>query len=207
VSFNLVRTGGTWLRDPRELPRFAVPSANVFRSYSASTQSASSTGFFSGNVAAVDRIPGSVVTNSVFATGVFKTLASYTGSGLLANIVGPNVGNPTVYTWRITVDGVAYSFSTSTYAVHDRIVLGWGLPIDAYHASTNYGFQHEADSPDGSTAALNAAAGFVLLGPQDPRIPQLLKFDTSILVELSLAGYQNQGDPGNRTAVVMTTQS
>lgn len=205
MSFNMFPSRGPWIGDPRRLPRVNAEAADIVRSYSAAVADSSSSTFFTGALGSIDRIPGSATTNTAFTADTYKTLLSYTGSGLLCNIVSAAAAAADTFTFRVTLDGVAYTFTAVGGSNTERIVIGWGMPQDAYHAGTIYGFQNAAASTDGFTAKNNSSHDFVLLGPQDPRIPFLVAFERSILVEAKILGGSSANGltEGHRAGVVM----
>lgn len=210
MSFNLVGGRiGAHVRDPAFMPRwYLTNSTYVIRSYSASTVDMTNALFWTGGVASVDRIPGTVYTTSSFTAGTWKTIASVTGSGLISDVIGPNHqggGGPAGSTeFRFTLDGVLYSTISITHtAVAQRSMLGFGLPLDAYHAASQYGFQ-AVSTVTGYAVEINSAGGYVLLGPLDPRLPTLLYFASSLLVEIRTVGQNSAGSlPGDYSGVVM----
>ena len=209
MSFNLLRSGGPFISDPRKPPRFSIESQYIIRSFSASTESAANAGFFTGVVGSMDRIPGSAAANTAYSADTYQTLLSYTGSGALSNIVsGIAQSAGATHTFRVTIDGVAYTFTARTTAADtDRAVIGWALPVSAYTGAgtSHYSFQHASASVDGFTAVLpsSAAGAIYLLGPQDPRIPFLVGFERSILVEAKMSSSPSGASNSNRAVVVV----
>ena len=185
-----MRDGGPFLRDPRYLPRF-YGAANVFyRSYNAATVASSTTGFFTGDLGAVDRIPGTVYITGNWSGDVYRTVANISsGSGAISHLIGPAGGSAGTTTFRVTVDGVEYTFTGTFQADIERSVVGYGVPLAAYTAATTYGLRSGAASPDGFSMNIDATGGFVLLGPNDARVSpgQLLLFKSSLLVEMKIS--------------------
>lgn len=171
------------LVDPRELERFSVVAANVYRA--TATESASTaSAFFTGGVDAIDRIPGAADVDSNFTTS-YKTLLSYTGSGFLTNIVGPTLATAAdTVTFEITIDGgTAVEVVLTAQANTSRCILG---PIkkegDVTTAVVYKGIEATGVASDSKT--LYAAGNQTIVSPsdliRDGFIP--LRFNTSILV-------------------------
>lgn len=190
MSFNLMRDGGPYLRDPRYMPRFYGDTGVIYRSYNAATVASSASAFWTGGVGAIDRVPGSVYITGAWSADTYRTVASVSsGSGIVSHMIGPATSSAQTVTYRVTVDGVEYTFTAATTADAERAVIGWGVPLAAYTAATTYGLQSGAASPDGFTQNINST-GLVLLGPNDARVSpgQLLLFKTSLLVEIKISG-------------------
>lgn len=211
MSFDLVRRDfGTYVRSPLFMPKWYGTSTLIMRSYSASTVDASAGAFWTGGVASINRIPGSVYVNPSWNTS-WATIASVTGSGLVSDIIPPgNVGGGSINQpeVRITVDGVLYptiSFDLTTTG--QRGWLGWGLPIDAYHSGNPYVFQHDGAATAQFAAQVNSTSKYQVVGPQDPRIPGLLYFASSLLVEARMATNTGGGGMQDYAGVVMRRMS
>lgn len=180
-----------FLIDPRLMPRWCLPGGDIIRSYSAATVASSVTGFFTGAVGSIDRIPGSVYITGAWSADTYRTVASISsGSGLVSAMFGPATSFAQTTTFRVTVDGIAYTFTAGTTADSERNIVGWGLPFTAYTAAGPYGFQYGAASPDGFTALPNTTSKFMVLEPGDPRLSagNLLLFKRSLLVEVKISG-------------------
>lgn len=193
-------------RTPLAMPRWYGPTTSLIRAYNASTVVSSSSAFFTAGVGSIDRIPGTVYTTSAFTSTVWKTVASVTtGSGLISDIIGPkNAGGGATATleFRITIDGVAYTMPIALPLLNLRGWLGWGLPTDAYHAASQYVFQHDAAATVDFAANINTSSIYYLMGPQDPRV-QCLYFASSLLVEMRTIGNSSGGGVNDYAAVVM----
>ena len=198
-----------YFRDPSFLPRWYGANTLLIRSWNALTVNSSSTQFFTGAVGSIDRIPGTQYTSTGFTDSVWKTVASVSGgSGLISDIVGPqNAGGGAAADceFRFTVDDVLYpTILVDLTSTNQRAWLGWGLPLNAYHAASQYIFQHDGIyTLSGYAAQVNAAASYLLMGPQDPRIPGLVMFSRNLLVEMRTVGNSSSGAAGDYAAVVM----
>ena len=203
--------GFPYTRDPAHMPRWYGLGSLLIRSYSASAIDSLSSTFYTSHVAAVDRIPGTQLTSSSFTAGTWNTIASVSaGSGVISDVIGPQHqggGGPAGSTeFRFTIDGTLYPVIAITHAViAERSWLGWPLPTDAYHAGGSpYAFQHGATHATGYAARINSSSAYLLMGPQDPRIPDMLYFSSSLLVEIRTVSQNSNGSlPGDYAAVVM----
>jgi hypothetical protein len=210
VSFSMFRPTGPFLTDPRQWPRYSIAQSSIIRSYSATTATANISTFWTGAVGSVDRIPGTQIFNTSVGSNTYGTIATVaSGSGLISNIISGVSNGAAVITFRITIDGVQHTIACDTVVDGGNgapAILGPALPIDAYHAGSQYGYQHDATSTDGFTASVATAASLILLGPQDPRMwPMLLRFERSLLVEYKCStGNSASGNVlPNRAGVLM----
>jgi hypothetical protein len=207
----MFRAPGPFIRDPRMLPRFTNDAQYILRSVSGTAIGSDNATFFTSGTAALDRIPGSGVTNNAYSANTYQTVLSYAGMGILSNIVTAiGSASPTMHTLRVTIDGVAYELTgRSTTADTHRVVFGWALPtLATYHGagSGHYAFGHPAASGDGFTADLSygsAGGAIYLLGPQDPRIPYNVLFERSILVEAKMSASSSGAANANRSAAII----
>ena len=110
------------------------------------------------------------------------------------NLFSCGVSASQLFTYRITVDGVMYEVPITVNAAGERGVLGFLMPVDAFHATANYAHDFRGTSADGLTSLISAG---VALGANDPRVPIMLRFESSLLVEgkvQAAAGGTTAGD-------------
>ena len=206
---SLLTTTKPHVKDIGFMPRWQGTASLLVRNWNAASVGATGATFWTGGVGSLDRIPGTVMTSSAFTAGTWKTIASVTGSGAISDIIGPvhqGGGGPAGSTeFRATIDGVVNPVvAISHTAIAERAWIGWALPLDAYHTGNAYTFQHDATHNTGYAAKINASCAYYLMGPQDPRIPILVYFATSLLVEIRTVSQNSAGStPGDYAAVVM----
>lgn len=185
--------GSRWITDPRHMPLAAFATAEINLKNSIGTALLSNAAGFYTNLAY--RGASSAIT--VAATLV--TVVNITsGSGFLCNLVGPTHSAPATPTFVITVDGVAYTITTSsTLTTGKRLVLGpvsYGTPTTAALASaTLVDHLHDANcaADAGFSAAMTggvAVAGGTcgLMTPEaliNFNLP-VLRFEQSLKVEM-----------------------
>lgn len=191
MSFDLIRRGGPFLDSPVKLPRWQGNPGWFFRNHAPGTSvTSATTGFFSGGAVSIDRTPGSAEIHpswTVWSGGVYNTIASISsGSGVLSHIFAPCMVSAGTVTYRVTIDGVVHTFTSTTGTADYRSVVGFLIPTDAYHSPENYAFQASGVSGDGFSMAL-ASSGASVPGPNDARNPFLVYFGRSLLVEASLS--------------------
>lgn len=185
MSFNLIRSaGGSFVTDPRLLPRYSIPITGLYRSTATGVQNSDSATFFAGAANSINREAGSFQANpswTVWAANTYRTMHSIaSGGGFVANLFSPDVSAAQLFTFRITVDGTQYEVPIAVQAAGYRAVLGYLMPLDAFHAAANYGHDFSGMSDDGLTSKLSAG---VALGANDPRMTIMLRFESSLLVE------------------------
>lgn len=191
MSFDMIRKSGPYLDSPVKLPRWQGNPSWFLRNHApGAAVTSAATGFFSGSVVSIDRTPGSAEIHPswvVWNGGAYNTIASIpSGSGVLSHIFAPCMVNAGTVTYRVTIDGVVYTFTSATGTADYRSVVGFLLPTDAYHSPENYVFQASGVSVDGVSMALGSA-GASVPGPNDARTPFLVYFGRSLLVEASLS--------------------
>lgn len=199
MSFDLIRrANGPFVSDPRLLPRYSIALTALYRSTATGVQNSDSGTFFQGAAYAINREAGSFSSNPSWATwapNTYRTLHSVpSGSGYVVNLFSCGVSTSQLFTYRITVDGVTYEVPITVNAAGERGVLGFLMPVDAFHTTTNYAHDFRGVSSDGITSLISAG---VALGANDPRVPIMLRFENSLLVEgkvQTAAGGTTAGD-------------
>lgn len=206
MSFDLIRADGGYLRDPRRMPRFYGADGVFYRSYNATAVASSATTFWTADPGSIDRVSGSVFVTGAWTADVFRTVASISsGSGAVSHIIGPAAVNNNTTTYRVTVDGIVYTFTIPAVTSGDRTLAGWGVPLAAYTAATTYGLRSGATSSDGFSQQIDSTGGLILPNPNDARVNpgNLLLFKSSLLVEIAHASNIASAAPGSYAGVLM----
>lgn len=175
--------------DPGFLQAWQVGNTSLYNDMSGSAASAS--GFWSN----VDDSGTSL--NSNWTADVYKTLVDISSQrGLLAHIYGPvPPANPTVTTFRVTVDGTAYTFAFSTTSTSERVCLisaARFLPsmTTSRSGDTNYHAPvTEYNSNELTRYGVNLKTP--LWGTADADTIPMLYFSDSLKVEMKLDGNQS----------------
>lgn len=207
MSFNLnSRATGNLVRDPRLLPRSAIPSTpGSIRTWNAATVLDNSTDFFTAASGSIDRMgPSAYLAATGWSAGVSQTVVNVTsGGGILTQVFGPETNSSgTVTTFVITVDGIVYTFTGKGTAARQRICLGGYLMENFYTGGSASAGKilnmstFLATSADGRTVSLDATQGRRLLfSPHEALSMGMMGvvFDTSLKVEIRLDINSNNG--------------
>lgn len=215
MSFNMFRQSGPYLTDPRQLPRFSA-NAESHMSFINGSGAQNFMGISSNgpNVLAAASA-GSVRLDSDWSADTYKTVTSIAdGAGVIAGFLGPmnQSGNTTdVVTWRVTLDGAVYEFSTRAHigwngSFGSREYVGWVFGNnfsdgDAADHNRPWGLTQASASLDGTTFYVGSP-GFILPAPHDPRIPVLVEFRHSLHVEAKANVAIGSGGANARDCVV-----
>lgn len=150
VASNGSSSGGTstggltsrYCKDPRELPIFAIPEAQLLLKTGQGgsiTCSAANSATFFGAMA----FRGATV--SIASANTYVTCANLLGRGRLYNVVAPtHDGGAHTPTIRLTIDGVTYTLApTTTLNAAQRLILGPATP--GVPVVSNSGTYQQAD--------------------------------------------------------------
>lgn len=198
--------GGVNFTDPRKFDRNLCLASGLRIFNSAVSGSAASTaGFFTNGIL------GGVDDDTNWSADTYKTLLNVSsGAGQLGALVGPAslAGTPTT-TWRITVDGTAYTVAVVHSTTAERAVLGAVFQDGGTGGFYNTAFwpyrAPDSVSSDKTTQRYGTALGLVL--PQWSTIRVLnipvLEYKTSLLVECKTSEANSTTANQERRALVM----
>lgn len=211
MSFNLIRSGGPFIRDPRLMPRMSVPAGNLVRTWYNSSIASDANGFWTGAVGAIDRAASTIQNETDWVNDTYKTIVGpINGPGLVSAVVGPIANTSGVaFTVRFTIDGVSYEVR-ATSAESARCLIGCALPTNFFGGGSSTAgqavnlFSHDGVAVDGKTSWI--ADNVLLLGPQEAfamGMP-LLHFSSNLMVEVKLGeSHVGEGSTYRKCAVLM----
>lgn len=129
-------------------------------------------------------------TNTDFSADTYKTIVSTTGAGYVSAIIGPSMtNNSDTTTFRITVDGTAYTITVDAYNAGDRAALGFVAGGGYYTTADQWNSPYDfgADTGDLGILRLGSTSGLSQFWP----VPHLLvngagmlAYSRSLVVEI-----------------------
>ena len=198
-----------YLRDPRRLPAMNFVSHNLTRPYAGATVNPSSTTFFTGDQGSIDRMSGGFFTSSAWTSDTWKTVASHTGAGTITGLLGPAASANWAFGFRVTLDGVMYTFVHNATTNGRRVYCGFLYPMKAYYTATtpvNYEFDSTLtpQATGFATAPTNTTDSLVVPSPNDIRMHSSCQvlYTKEMLVEMRIVSNNGQGSIGDYAAVI-----
>ncbi|TAL00632.1 MAG: hypothetical protein EPO08_13005 [Rhodospirillaceae bacterium] len=173
-----------YLRDPKVLPLYDVPSANL--KINSLTAGAALSNFWGGS-GGIAQIGDYQTADPSTAT---RTIVNVSGRGRLTGLIG-GTSNAGSTTWTITIDGTVYTLTHAGMVAGQRSIVGDITRIEPMYttAANGQGYTVAQDlSTRGSNSVSISMRGATLHQVINPVLsPLFVKFDSSLLVQIAMS--------------------